>query len=100
MELLLRCKVYPGQFSDEFAISAEQADGVRFSLFAPARAVETDEAPTRDHAIDGWLKVALWERKGSTAIVRLPRESFEIGRYATVRSDQFREWHSPVESAQ
>jgi hypothetical protein len=99
MELLLRCKVYPGQFSDEYAVSAEQVGGEKFSLFAPARDVVPDEAPTRDRAVDGWLKVAVWDLKGDMAVVRLPRESFESGRFITARSDQFQAWPHAAETS-
>jgi hypothetical protein len=92
MDLQLRCKVFPGQFSDEFAVSAEQADGSRFSLFTPVRLVDPDEPPTRDRSVNGWLKVSLYERGSNRAVVRLPRESFESGRFVTARPDQFRTW--------
>src|SRR5438105_15049291 len=98
MELLLRCKIYPGQFSDEFAVSGVQASGEKFSLFAPTRAVRADETPTRDRAVDGWLSVSLYERRGDRAVVFLPRESFESGRYVTARADQFQIWPSPTEA--
>jgi hypothetical protein len=90
MEYHIRCKVFPGQFSNEFAVKAQQADGETFSLFAPFNTVEFDESPTRDRAIDGWLKVAIWEQKGDKVIVKLPRESFESGRFVTVNVTQFK----------
>ncbi len=89
-EYQLRCKVFPGQFSSEFAVKAVQANGEAFSLFAPVSAVETDESPTRDRAVDGWLKVTLWEKRGDLAIVKLPRESFESGRFVTVSVGSFK----------
>ncbi len=99
MELKLRCRVFPGQFSDEYAVSAEQADGTRFSLFAPAQAVETEEDPTRDHVVVGWLKVSRFKQGESQMLVRLPSESFESGRFVTVRADQFKVWPAPEEAA-
>jgi hypothetical protein len=89
-QLFLRCKVYPGQFSGEFAVSGEQVGGEKFSLFAPSRFVRTEQEPTRDCAVDGWLQVELWEQKGNSVVVRLPSESFESGRYVTVGIEQFR----------
>lgn len=89
--LWIRCKVYPGQFSNEYAVKATQSGGGEFSLFAPLRSVQTDETPTRDSPVDGWLEVTLYDRKDNTVVVRLPRESFESGRYVTVDLAQFRE---------
>jgi hypothetical protein len=63
MDYQIRCKVFPGQFSSEYAVKAEQVNGEAFSLFAPVSAVETDEPPTRDRAVDGWLAVAIWNRR-------------------------------------
>lgn len=90
MEQQIRCKVFPGQFSSEYAVKATQADGQAFSLFAPVNSVEVDEPVTRDRAVDGWMKVSIWELKGDKAIVKLPRESFECGRFATVSLTQFK----------
>jgi len=84
MEQQIRAKVFPGQFSNEYAVKAKQANGEWFSLFAPLAAVEVDEPVTRERAVDGWLKVTVWEHKGDKVIVKLPRESFESGRFVTV----------------
>jgi hypothetical protein len=89
MTSLIRCRVYPGQFSDEYAVSGEQAGGERFSLFVPVHYVTTDAPPTRDAAVEGWIHVAVWEQSGNNAVVLLPRQSFESGRFVTVRMDQF-----------
>ena len=95
METLLRCKVYPGQFSGEYAVSADATEG-RFSLFVPEQHVSTDETPTRDRPVDGWMKVVLLEQSERAALVRLPRESFESGRYVTVALDHLRSRPEPV----
>lgn len=96
MEYQIRCKVFPGQFSNEYAVKAQQIGGESFSLFAPIPAVEPDETPTRERAVDGWLKVAIWEQKGDKVIVKLPRESFESGRFVTVSVTQFKVRPEPV----
>ncbi len=98
MELdpMIRCKVFPGQFSNEYAIEGVQADGDHFSLFAPVTAVEPDESPTRDRQVDGWLRVILWEKTRDLVIVQLSRESFESGRFVTVRLTEFKESPRPV----
>jgi hypothetical protein len=99
MNSQIRCKVFPGQFSSEYAVEGVQDSGERFSLFAPVSAVEADEPPTRDRAVDGWLKVGVWELAGSRAIVRLPRESFESGRFVTVSVSQFKTRPETVEAS-
>ena len=88
MRNFVRCKVYPGQFSDEFAVSGQQADGERFSLFVPVQYVKPDQEPTRDTSVEGWLQVSLWEQSGANVVVKLPRESFESGRFVTIGTDQ------------
>jgi hypothetical protein len=97
MKNFVRCKVYPGQFSDEFAVSGEQADGIRYSLFVPIQYVKPDQAPTRERSVDGWLQVSIWESSGDTVVVKLPRESFESGRFVTVRMDQLQ---MPLQTAE
>jgi hypothetical protein len=96
MEYQIRCKVFPGQFSNEYAVKAQQIDGSSFSLFAPIQDVETDEMPTRDRAVDSWLKVTIWEQKGDKVIVKLPRESFESGRFVTLSVTQFKTRPEPL----
>ena len=93
----LRCKVYPGQFSGEFAVSGEQCSGERYSLFVPIRFVKTDREPTRDSTVEGWILVDLWDLSGNSAVVKLPRESFESGRFITVGIDQFQTRPEPAE---
>jgi hypothetical protein len=97
MEYQIRCKIFPGQFSGEFAVEGAQWNGENFSLFVPAKSVVIDEAPTRDRSVDGWLKVSLWELAGDRAVVQLPRESFESGRFVTVDLSQFKVRPEPVE---
>jgi hypothetical protein len=96
MALYIRCQIYPGQFSGEFAVSGEQADGEKFSLFAPAKFVKMEREPTRDRSVDGWLDVELWEQQGETFVVKLPRESFESGRFVTVGLEQFQTRPEPA----
>jgi hypothetical protein len=98
MEAKLRCKVFPGQFSTELAIEGVQSDGAKFSLFAPVALVTPDEAPTRDRSVDGWLQVSVWEEEGATTLIKLPRESFEVGRFATVNSADLQVEREPVKA--
>ena len=98
-EYQIRCKVFPGQFSGEYAIAGTQTNGRDFSLFAPAKSVETDETPTRDRTVDGWLKVQVWQVAGDRVIVKLPRESFESGHFVTVSLSQFKDRPVPAEAS-
>src|SRR5262249_593403 len=98
MESQIRCKVFPGQFSSEYAVKAQQTNGEWFSLFVPIVTVEVDEAVNRERAFDGWLKVEVWEVKDDKAIVKLPRESFESGRFVTVSVSQFKSHPESVEA--
>lgn len=98
MTNFIRCKVYPGQFSDEYAVSGEQTDGRRFSLFVPTNYVVPDQSPSRDSSVDGWLQVSVWEASGGAVVVKLPRDSFESGRFVTVRGDQLQNPLQPIEA--
>lgn len=100
MEHEIRCKVFPGQFSSEYSVEGVQASGDPFSLFVPSEKVEVDEAPTRERPVDGWLKVGIWDLTGNRAVVKLPRESFESGRFVTVGMNQFKSAPQPVEFSQ
>ncbi len=88
MDANLRCKVFPGQFSSERSVEGVQADGERFSLFAPAKYVTSDEPVTRDRSVEGWLRVSVWEDHGEKVLVRLPCESFESGLFVTIAAAQ------------
>lgn len=97
-ETQIRCKIFPGQFSAEYAVEGVQVNGEKFSLFAPTRVVEPLETPTREHAVDGWLTVVVWEQVGDRVIVKLPRESFESGRFVTMSVTQFKTRPEPIEA--
>ncbi len=84
MDANLRCRVFPGQFSSELSVEGVQADGEKFSLFAPAKYVTSDEPVTRDRSVEGWLRVSVWEDQGEKVLVKLPCESFESGLFVTI----------------
>ena len=86
MENWLKCIVSPGQFSVEYAIQADAADGSQFSLFAPKEVVEVEREPSDDDFVDGFLKVNVADRANDSTLVYLPREAFEIGYFVTVKS--------------
>jgi hypothetical protein len=87
----LRCKVYPGMFSTEFAVVIEAFDGQNFSLFAPRDTVRVDREPTHDEPVDGWMKVQLLRRVGNVIAVWLPDTTMEGCQYFSVRPDQLAE---------
>lgn len=90
MTYWLRCRVTPGQFSDEYALSSVQTNGVGFSLFAPVEEVLCDAPPTETRPSEGWVPVEVYEQKGENFIVRLPQQSLENGYYVTVQANQLR----------
>jgi hypothetical protein len=90
METWLKCKVSPGQFSDEYSVQGVAFGGQGFSLFVPAELVDVAEALPGADTLGGWLRVEVAEREGQLALVRLPRQSLENGRFVTVQVDQLR----------
>jgi hypothetical protein len=86
MEHWLRCQVYPGQFSVEYAVVVRQSDGKEVSLFAPQEFVDCEQNPTFDRPVLGWIKVVLVKQQGDLALLQLPRSTLENGQYLTVRS--------------
>ena len=90
MEYWLRCQVYPGQFSVEYAVVVRQSDDREVSLFAPQEFVDCEQTPTFDRPVLGWIKVVLVEQAGELALLQLPRSTLENGQYITVRKDQLK----------
>jgi hypothetical protein len=88
MEHWLRCRVYPGQFSVEYAVVVRQADGSEVSLFVPQELVDCPQAPSFDRPIPGWIRVQLIKQEGAQALLYLPRSTLENGQYITVETDQ------------
>ncbi len=87
----LRCLVYPGQFSSEFAVVVESFNGRRFSLFSSRDDVSFEQEPTQDEPTQGWLAVQTTQRSGNNIVVRLPQTTIENGQYLSVRLDQVRQ---------
>jgi hypothetical protein len=97
MKSYIRCGIYPGQFSSEYAVSSKDSRKRVFSLFAPTDCVLLDgEQPTRDRTVDGWLIVEVLESDCERALVRLPRESFELGRFVTVSVSLLKDAPEPI----
>ncbi len=87
MEFCLRCAVAPGQFTGEYAVSATQSNGERFSLFVEEDLLEWEQ-PRGDGRGEGWLRVEVIDRRGDQTLIKLPAPSLEGGQFVTVRSDQ------------
>jgi hypothetical protein len=79
----LRCKVGPGQFTGEYAVSGEQSNGRSFSLFVDDYLADCDNGTGY-----GWLRVEVINRKGDDALIKLPALSLEGGQFVTVKSAQ------------
>jgi hypothetical protein len=94
----LRCRLFPGQFSSEFAVVVETFNGRFFSLFASRDEVMSDQEPTQDAPTDGWLSVQVIERRANNVLLRLPQSTVENGQYLAVRSDQIRNALETVEN--
>ena len=88
MNAKLRCTVYPGQFSAEYAVVVTSFNGKAFSLFASRRDVDCDRPPTEDQSSEGWLAVRIVKRSAAHYLVQLPQTTLENGRFVSVRPDQ------------
>jgi hypothetical protein len=86
----IRCRLYPGQFSSEYAVVVESFSGRTYSLFASRDDVANDREPTLDEPTDGWLRVKVLEPEGNNVLVQLPQSTIENGSYLAVRRDQMR----------
>jgi hypothetical protein len=87
MDYWLRCRVYPGQFSVEYAVAIRQADGSDVSLFAPQEVVDCPQPPSFDRPVPGRIRVQLVQQDGKRALLCLPRSTLENGQYITVPTD-------------
>jgi hypothetical protein len=88
----LRCRISPGQFSGELAVSAQDFKDVKFSLFVDSAHVE-HECPEIGDGVecDGRLIVDILEQKQGLALIRLPGRTFGNGSTVTVRTSQLEE---------
>jgi hypothetical protein len=92
----LRCRLFPGQFSSEFAVIVETFNGRSFSLFASRDEVMFHHEPTQDTPTEGWLSVQVAEQRENNVLVRLPHSTVENGQYLSFRPDQLRNAIEPV----
>src|SRR4051812_46329000 len=69
----LNCMVSPGQFSSEYAIQGQEADGTGFSAFIPSSCVECEKVPRRGELLPGFVQVEIMEERENLRLVRLPR---------------------------
>jgi len=86
----IRCRLYTGQFSSEYAVIVESVSGRTYSLFAHQDDVANDGEPTLDEPTDGWLRVKILKPEGNNVLVQLPQSTIENGSYLAVRRDQMR----------
>lgn len=88
---LLRCVLFPGQFSSEFAVVVKVASGREFSLFSNHDDVVFQEPPTNHQSVEGWIRVDIVEIENERCLVRLPQTTLENGQFVTVLKSQLRE---------
>jgi len=88
MKTRLRCTVYPGQFPSELAVIVQSFEGREYSLFAQKRDVITDEVPSDDHPVYGWVNVQIVSEERALYLVQLPCTTLESGRFLTVQGGQ------------
>ena len=84
----LRCRITPGQFSDEYAVEVQTHDGTGHSLFAFDEDLECKSFPVGDAHLDAWIQVDVLDSRGELCLVRLPQRTMENGDTLTVRVDQ------------
>jgi len=90
MKNWLKCMIFPGQFTGEYAVQGKLFDGTGFSLFAEKEDLEFTREPTFDKAVEGWIRIELGPQKDDLLLVTLPQPSFENGQTITVRTKQVR----------
>jgi hypothetical protein len=93
MEKLLSCKIYPGQFSDEYIAQGNYYDSTSFSVIVTKNEVKipNGKTPEIDKPVDGWLAVCLLKQDGNKLFVRLPQPTIENGVFVTVQTDKVKE---------
>jgi hypothetical protein len=85
---LLRCEVYPGQFSTEYTVLVRASTGKQYSLFAPQQVVECDAAVSEEGPVNGWIEVRIVDVKNGVALVQLPQSTLEDGQFLPVSLHQ------------
>jgi len=86
----LECRIFPGQFTGEYAVQGKLFDDTGFSLFAEEEDVRFSGEPSFDNAVDGLIRIELGPRKDDLLLVTLPQPTFENGQTITVRASQIR----------
>ena len=97
MAIYLRCKINPGQFSDEFAVHGESHNREAFSLFVSEGDVDSEQSDQGAER-DGWVRVEILAKDKDLVLVRLPGQTFENGATVTVCESELLE-RSPREIA-
>src|SRR5690349_4958850 len=87
----LRCEIYPGQFSAEFAVVVTSSSGRQFSLFSDKNDLRYDEPQTEEQPVNGWIAVEVVKCENNLCLVRLPQTTLENGQFITVAKMDLRE---------
>jgi hypothetical protein len=70
----LSCKIGPGMFSNEYAVSITLVSGQMVSLFADKELIDVNGSDSHGH-----LKVNIVENASGESVVLLPSETLETG---------------------
>jgi hypothetical protein len=91
MKKWLECKIWPGQFTGEYAVQGKLFDNTGFSLFAEKEHLNFSVEPTLERPVEGWIRIELGPGKDNLLLVTLPRPTFENGQTITVKTNQVRD---------
>lgn len=86
----LKCTIFPGQFTGEYAVQGELFDNTGFSLFAEQEDLEFSDEPTFESPVKGWIRIEPGLQKNDLLLVTLPKPTFENGQTITVKMSQVR----------
>jgi len=87
----LKCRIFPGQFTGEYAVQGRLFDNTEFSLFVEKQYLDFSEEPTFDKPVEGWIRVEPELHKDDLLLVSLPQPTFENGQSITVKMDQVKD---------
>jgi hypothetical protein len=69
----VRCKVFPGLFSDEREVMLELSDGQTVSVPISGHCVTTDQDLGENDGVDGLVRLVVIEKNDDYVIIELPQ---------------------------
>lgn len=91
MQNWLKCKIFPGQFTGEYAVKGKLFNDIEYSLFVEKQYLEFSGVPTFEKPVEGWICVERELKKDDLLLVSLPQPTFENGQSITVKMDQVKD---------